>query len=165
MAAPGGDGHHERVTRRRIGYCDSSATLLYLPDRQSSTPTDEDRARLAAANVAVATGDDWHNPIAWLDSHGRGCTLHLVQTEPHRPERLRPGDISWTDHDRVEAVLWLAETLALRSRNRWYALCAYDGFSAECLPTREHPTFEAFRGALPELIVEQNQPGPGPHQG
>lgn len=165
MAVAVDERHHERVTRRRVGYCDSSATLLYLPDRRASTPTDEDCELLAAHHVAVARGDDWHNPIAWLDSHGRGCTLHLVRTEPNSPTVYVRGDISWDDQHRVEAVLWLAETLALRSRNRWYAICAYDGFSAECRPTREHQTFEEFRRALPELIVEQNSPGPGPHQG
>ena len=164
-AALGGLCQHEGVTRRRIGYCDSSGTLLYLPDGQSSAPTDEDCAQLALKNVSVTRHGDWHNPIEWLDAHGRGCTLRLVGTEPHQPERLLWAEIGWDDQDRIEAVLWLAETLALRSRNRWYAICAYDGFSAECRPTREHPTFEAFRLALPELIIEQHQPAPGPQQG
>lgn len=131
----------------------STGTLLYLPEAACLAGADDVLRPLAAANVRIETSE-FHNPMAWLDDGHTGTFLRLLPFNPSAPERLSWGGINWDDESQTQAVLEVAESLALRTRNRWYALCQYQGWDEECTAVTEAASLEEFR----ELLRETERP-------
>lgn len=137
-------------------YDSSTGTLLYLPDAACLAGADDVQRLLAAANVRVEE-DEFHNPIAWLDVGHTGAFLRLLPFNPSAPERLGWGGINWDDESQSQAVLDVAESLALRTPNRWYALSQYQGWDEQCTAVTEVASFEEFRALLRETEPSQRR--------
>lgn len=125
-------------------YDDSTGTLLYFPDAAASALTDAERGVLQKAGLQLLDQDPRYvnNPLAWLDATGTGLVLRLYDAW---------GGLNWDDPDQIEAVWTVAEAACLRSRNRWYALCNYQGYEDECREVREHADFASIRSEMARL--------------
>lgn len=121
---------------------DSTGTILYWPDRAATVGADDVLSSLAEVSIRLAHAD-WNNPVAWLGG-GSGVFIRLQAHHPRAPQQPHWGGVDWGRSEQAESVLHVAETLALRTRNRWYALCDYEGWDDACTRVVDVPSFDAF---------------------
>ncbi len=139
----------------------STGTLLYLPDRSCTKDASGILAALGRAALEVVKDDVWHNPIEWLDARHQGVFIRVLPIKQDRYGVWRGwGGIYWDNAAQVEALLSVAESLTMRTVNRWYALCDYEGWDDECTQTTEVPSFEDFRALLKEMSPRAVRAGP-----
>ncbi len=146
---------------------DATSTLLYIPEASCLEASDKLIDALHSASLQVETAAS-PNPIAWLDRSHTGVFLRLHQSPVSRRRREGEG-VEWEDDDQADAVLALAEALALRTKDRWYALFQNDGRDEECTEVLNVSSFEAFRALLQEREQsprpQRPPPACSPHRG
>lgn len=137
----------------------STGTLLFWPDRSCLDGAAAVLQALDPHRIRVLD-EDWHNPMEWLDPKGQGVFIRLVPLTPFSDDdALGWGGIDWDTPEKAEAVLHVAESLALRTRNRWFALCDYQGWEDDCTEVVEVASFAEFRSLLAQTSARGARAG------